>query len=458
MPVLRLPLAESPEGRTASAEKDSLLINAYRETDPDGIEHVVKRAGLETAFSYDGIGQGFAGDYPIVDGSFQGLPVFYSGGRGTIPYINEAEEEIEIAALGDGTLVDRSPLTISALGFTPRDFGVNALCDATNFVVYVTAEPDGHLYAFGNNSEGSFVNGTTTQSDVIVPSITDTVFTLLPSTSFLIRHVFLAADKSLWYRVTGTGALAQMLSNGVVEYDWAFFLCGAFTWARKENGTLWRTTVDMSVAVQVGTDADWGDFTGYSTGPLLPLAIKGGQLVSVDSTLISSPVITVLQADTDWKSVGMWDEGVDHGVTYYALKESGALYVKGSNTYGECGTGNTDPVLTWTQILPALNFSYIPLLTVLAPICAITDGGDLYAWGSQITSYYDLLGTASNINPTPLLFSAGNWVKAKFTTTNFYGIRNTIWTLNDAVIPFQSQATSVGFLLKSSSALYYYEE
>lgn len=58
MTIIRAPLVEPIEGRTASDTTDSLMLNAYQEQSPDGKVYAVKRAGLGVLAESAAIGQG----------------------------------------------------------------------------------------------------------------------------------------------------------------------------------------------------------------------------------------------------------------------------------------------------------------------------------------------------------------------------------------------------------------
>ena len=70
MAIVRFPLVVSVEGRSAGGTKDPLMVNAYKEADPDGEQRAVKRAGLVEMYAHSGTGQGVhqrTAFYRIVD-------------------------------------------------------------------------------------------------------------------------------------------------------------------------------------------------------------------------------------------------------------------------------------------------------------------------------------------------------------------------------------------------------
>ena len=81
MTIIRISLPESPEGRVATSEKDSLLRNVYREKDPDGVDHAVKRAGLVLFESASGtFGNGVHRNWSVVDNTLLLATYFYAWG------------------------------------------------------------------------------------------------------------------------------------------------------------------------------------------------------------------------------------------------------------------------------------------------------------------------------------------------------------------------------------------
>ena len=74
MATIRIPLAEPVEGRSSEADKDSRLVNAYKEISPDGVEFVVKRAGLQVLVAAgSGLGNGVYEKWNINGTSVQAI-------------------------------------------------------------------------------------------------------------------------------------------------------------------------------------------------------------------------------------------------------------------------------------------------------------------------------------------------------------------------------------------------
>jgi alpha-tubulin suppressor-like RCC1 family protein len=196
---------------------------------------------------------------------------------------------------------------------------------------------------------------------------------------------------------------------------------GDETVAVKSNGTLWRwgrnawgvtNNVDQSVTVdllpkQVGRNTDWK--AAWITSQFGAAQKADGSLwiwqhpLALLGALSERQISPIKVPSVAWfnGSAGTFASGDLHTLE---LRASGAIYVVGSNSFGQLGTGTLSDSPTvrplpdlyvsgWKAIAASQNYSM-----------ATRSNGDVYAWGAlpQILGYSTITNTISWTNPAPL--------------------------------------------------------
>lgn len=257
---------------------------------------------------------------------------------------------------------------------------------------------DGTIWAWGENYQAEFGNGTTTGSTLPIQIGNDT--------------------------------------------NWASISTGGhYTLALKNDGTLWAwgnnssgqlgdgTTVTKNIPIQIGTENDW---QSISTRGYTSFAIKNnGTLwgwgqnnvskigLGFSSTYESLP--TQVGTDTNWKEI---IAGYDHN---FAIKNDNTLWGWGANTYGQIGNGFfLGTALIPTQIGTESNWKTASLGHEQS--IAIKLDGSLWAWGGN--SYGELGdGSTTNRNAPVQIGNETNWKSVSADYFNSYAIKNdnTLW-------------------------------
>lgn len=195
---------------------------------------------------------------------------------------------------------------------------------------------DGSLYMWGNNESGQLGNGTLSSS--ASPSLT----------------------------MMGVTDVALFLSSAS-SYNYVV--------AVKDDGSLWQwgdgDTTPGEVPLPEGELAHQVANSGYEifivtrTGSLLRRAASNA--FSTLPTLQSVPLVESISA------------GYDHELI---LTRDGEVYSRGGNDYGQLGKGNNDYSSVWSPV-SKLNVSIAKIATGRYTSFAISDAGDVYAWGSN---------------------------------------------------------------------------
>lgn len=415
MATLRLTLAESPEGRTASADKDSLLINAYREKGPDGIEHVVKRAGLDLFTSATGtFGNGIYRNWSVVDDQIILEQYFYAWGASPAWY-------------GEG------------IAYT-RPFGSRAIAQGDGYSHILSGNVTAP--AFGVDADGNYLcwgGSAFRRFSVATPyssSVPYTAGTVTPTISQLLggheSPYILKADGSLWvserigvrYRqgTYNSSFGAIILDDGVnvlpgvldpvavqtkrgatvsIDNDWAYASSYGYplqsliqhSFMIKTDGSLWGTDYDTTddVVVLLDDTQEWlrcetyvdtkQRFIGVKTdGTVWTGTCDGhdpaGFLASLtqDATIAGVKEYSIRSDVTSWPTTS---------ITHFALKTDGTLWTKGKNEFGECGLGTQTVVTSWTQVMPGTTFVSMCKTGFSGVMYAKDSGGVLWVWGYQ---------------------------------------------------------------------------
>jgi alpha-tubulin suppressor-like RCC1 family protein len=97
--------------------------------------------------------------------------------------------------------------------------------------------------------------------------------------------------------------------------------------------------------------------------------------------------------------------GYDH---FLALTESGEVYACGDNVYGQLGLGDTENRLTPTKVeglpkvkaIAAGGISPVQSIVVASHSLALTESGEVYAWGYNADGQLGLGDTEDRLTPT----------------------------------------------------------
>jgi alpha-tubulin suppressor-like RCC1 family protein len=206
------------------------------------------------------------------------------------------------------------------------------------------------------------------------------------------------SDGSLFY----SGGSNQTTSPNIFtqlgnDMDWndIFGGSGGFSFAKKNNGTLWAwgfnnsgqlgngttSTAESYIPIQAGIDTDWKTI---STGTIHVIGLKlnnslwswgnnqYGQLGDGTSGNIQTIPIQI-GTDTNWQIVSAG------GYHTLAIKNDGTLWTWGRNNYGQLGDGTLIDKSVPTQIGTNTNWQSISAST--SNSLALKTDGTLWAWG-----------------------------------------------------------------------------
>ncbi len=145
----------------------------------------------------------------------------------------------------------------------------------------------------------------------------------------------------------------------------------------RSDGTLWFWGGDEQDPVQVGMDTTW---MAISAANSRKLALQANGSLWEDG----DPVGT----DTDWaRATAGWSHAC-------AVKVDGRLFCWGDNTYGQLGTGDTDPRDQPTQI--GSDTDWVSASGGEQTSCGIKTDGRLFCWGSGYEPTPTQVGTDTN--------------------------------------------------------------
>jgi len=210
-------------------------------------------------------------------------------------------------ALGDGQSAAsrNSPVQLGEANWTAFSTGSsNQYCCGI--------KTDGTFWAWGQNSNACYGNGTVVNSSSPVQVDTNTDWLGAQISSSVSSNYVRKADGTIWATGINTnGCLGINVSQSRSSWtqigsdtDWAAISAnGNNTYGLKINGTLWS----------------WGTNTS-------------GQLGHNDLTNRSSP--TLVGTSSDWAQIYGGNQ------YFYGIKKDGSLWVCGLNTGGQLGTGN----------------------------------------------------------------------------------------------------------------------
>lgn len=216
----------------------------------------------------------------------------------------------------------------------------------------VLLKSNGRMDATGDNEFGGLGNGSTINSNFLLP----------------------VGFQTDWSSVsTGYGHVIALKSDGTL---WA--------WGYNNNGQVGDgSIVNRTVPVQIGTDRDW---TAISAGAYHNLALKSdgtlwgwglnanGQSAG-NGTNLKNITPAQIGFDNDWKSISA---GYYHSL---ALKTNGTIWAWGYNYYGQCGTGMTANGY-YSPIRIGTDGDWSAIAAGGQHSAALKSDGSVWAWGT----------------------------------------------------------------------------
>lgn len=209
---------------------------------------------------------------------------------------------------------------------------------------------DGSLYAWGNNYEGAFGDGTAMNG------------------SFVPVHI---GNENNWSSVS-----AGQSYTVAIKTDGSLYVWGDNTFGQLGDGT----KVDKLVPTRIGIENNWDSVVASHT---YTVAIKtNGALYAWgcndkgqfgDGTIVDKYVPTRIGTANDWASVTV---GEEHTV---AIKTDGSLYAWGNNEHGELGDGTKVNKHIPTRIGSDTNWASVSAGSIST--VALTKDGTIFGWG-----------------------------------------------------------------------------
>lgn len=265
-----------------------------------------------------------------------------------------------------------------------------------------------NLWSVGASTTGALGDGTTVnKSSPVQPAGRGVIWKLVSAGGFHSGGV--KSDGTLWTwgrNQTAASAANGQLGDGTTVNklspvttsgggtNWTQVSCGYLhTAAVKTDGTLWN----------------WGN--------------GGSGRLGNNSTANASSPVTPVGGGTNWKMVAT---GNAHTI---AIKTDGTLWVWGSNTYGELGTGNTtntsSPVTTtgggttWKYVAAGNDHS-----------SAIKFDGTLWTWGRNPNGQIGDGTTVNRSSPNGVVNGGTTWKLVAGNSTNTAAVKTdgTLWT------------------------------
>lgn len=258
----------------------------------------------------------------------------------------------------------------------------------------------GSLWSWGDNSYGKLGDAGLGDSKSPAHVATNYSSWQLASHSLGQHFAIIKDDGSLWlwgrnnYGQTGLDTNYNYSSPTQLgtETNWASITTGyKHTLASKTDGTLWA----------------WGQ--NYDTGQLGNNSIGNGFMQTV-----SSPVM-IMTAGNSWSSLSA---GFDFSV---AVRSDGKLFIWGSNSYGQLGTGNkihrSSPFqissdTTWSKAVAGSFF-----------VLALKKDGSLWSWGNNSHGRLGLGNVVHRSSPV-MVGSQNDWTDISSASATSYGLRS----------------------------------
>ena len=266
----------------------------------------------------------------------------------------------------------------------------------------VVIKTDGTLWAWGDNYEGQFGDGSTAGRDTPVQ---------------------IGTDKN-WASVsTGGGYTVAIKTDGTL-----------YAWGYNGEGQLGdNTTEDRHTPVKIGTDTDWAF---VSAGGSHTVAMKtdgslwtwGGNWVGQlgDGGTENKNTPTPVSGGGNWTSVSAYD---NHTV---AIKTDGTLWAWGSNDFGQLGDGtNTEKNTPTQEDSQSIDWAFVSTGARHTVAIKKTDHS-LWSWG---LNNFGQLGDETNIDrtiPVPIGTDT-DWasVSAGYSHTAAIKTNGSLWAWGD---------------------------
>ena len=246
---------------------------------------------------------------------------------------------------------------------------------------------DGTLWAWGQNSNSQVGDGTTVIRYTPIQIGTSNNWMSVSAGNY--HSIALKTDGTLWaWGAADNGPDLLTPTQIGTANDWSKIAAGEYnSYALKTNGTLWFLANGNNPLIQMGSINNWQDFS-YGWG------IKtDGTLWTLD-TLGES--INQVGTDNNWISVSAGDN-------YLILKKSNnTIWGKGTNSYGQLGTGNNIDVNT-LPIQIGINSDWNNISAGRFHTLLLNNSNNLYSMGYNGSG---ALGDGTLINKnTPILFN-----------------------------------------------------
>jgi alpha-tubulin suppressor-like RCC1 family protein len=290
---------------------------------------------------------------------------------------------------GDGTITNKSsPIQIGTSSWTFVTAS-NNYYDNSTFGITST----GALFGWGSSDYGRLGNG--------VPVATSSISVSFPTklSVFLSRVSPIQVGTSSWTQISaGYGYSMAIRSDGLL-----------FAWGTNTSGRLGDgTTITRVSPIQIGTSS-WTQVSAGKTANTSAISSNGllfswganavGQLGDGTTVNKSSPVQI---GSSSWTQVSV---GVSHSI---AIRSDGLLFSWGSGTLGKLGDGST--INKSSPVLIGAGFSWTQVDAGASHSMAITSDGLLFGWGSN--NAYQLGDGTTTPKSTPVQIGIGfSWTK-----------------------------------------------
>lgn len=268
--------------------------------------------------------------------------------------------------LGDGTVVDKT---------TPVQVNVTASWSdiAAGYEHALAVTSDGRLFSWGRNHVGQ----------------------LGVSSSFLrFESPRQVGTGNNWRKVT-----AGLYHSHAIDSSNRLFGTGF-----NNNGQIGNNSQASSLSfVQIGNATDWRDVSGggYHTsgvrnGASVTALFRWGWLP--DNSPVSSPIN--LNLNITQPPLGRIDKIANGEDTYFFIRD-GRLYVMGTNTQGQLGTGTSTSAIVQTLVPGRTDWALVTSGRNMS--AGITQSGELFTWGAYLNGALGTGNRNTNANtPQPV--------------------------------------------------------
>jgi alpha-tubulin suppressor-like RCC1 family protein len=260
---------------------------------------------------------------------------------------------------------------------------MSTLSTDTNNLAFARTTGAG-LYAFGSNAHGVTGLGTSSGSTVVPAAV---------------------GEELDWTHVSAGGSFSLAINERGELYAWGNNAGGQTGLGLSEGSTRVPTLV-CNKRNWTAIDAGWDHSLGIADGKLYAWGYNSTGQTGL-ATLTGTTLVPTLVDDTEtWTHISAG--GTETAGHSLAITSKGDLYSWGSNEQGRTGfnttLGNINiPLLlsnshTWVQVAAGSTHSL-----------ALTDKGDLYAWGSNLNGLTGLNQSSGNTLTPTLVSNSRNW-------------------------------------------------